>query len=171
MNAPVSAPDDVRTLAALPFYVAARHDRLAHLRRCESDRYAEWSSHDVLEQTRAISLGLQALGVRPGDRVGIVCESRPEWHLTDLAILTSRAITVPVYPTLSASQTRFILNDAGASVVVVSDSFQLAKLREVSATLPGLQTIIVIVPPGSLPDPAAGGPAILKLADVVASGR
>ena len=171
MTAPPSAHADIRTLAALPFYIAARHGRLAHVRRCEGDGFTELSSSDILEQCRAISLGLQALGVRPGDRVGIVCESRPEWHLADLAILTARAITVPVYPTLSASQTRFILNDAGVSVAVVSDGVQLGKLREVAAMLPGLQTVVVVLAPDSMPESAAGGPAVVTMADVLANGR
>jgi len=171
MTAASSASDDVRTIAALPFYVAARHDRPAHVRRCEGDRFVEFSSHGFLDDIRAFSLGLQALGVRAGDRVGIVCESRPEWSLADLAILTARAITVPVYPTLSATQTRFILNDAGASVAIVSDAVQLAKLQGVAATLPGLHTVIVIVAPEPRHESAGGGPAILTMADVVADGR
>ena len=171
MTAPSSTFDDVRTIAALPFHVAARHDRPAHVRRCEGDRFVEFSSHGFLDDIRAFSLGLQALGVRAGDRVGIVCESRPEWSLADLAILTARAITVPVYPTLSATQMRFILNDAGASVVIVSDAVQLAKLQEVAATLPGLHTVMVIVAPEPGHESAGGGPAILTMADVVADGR
>ena len=59
-----------RTLADLPFYVAARFTKTAHLRRCEGDGLVDYSSQDILERTRAISLGLQALGVRPGDHDG-----------------------------------------------------------------------------------------------------
>jgi long-chain acyl-CoA synthetase len=91
--------------------------------------------------------------------------------VADLAILTARAITVPVYPTLSATQTHFILNDAGASVVVVSDAVQLAKLREVAASLPALHTVIVVVAPETLPESEVGGPAILTMAETMADGR
>jgi len=171
MTAPSRASDDVRTLAALPFYVAGRFDRPVHLRRCEGDRFVELSSRDMLEQIRAFSLGLQALGVRAGDRVGLVCESRPEWCLADLAILTARAITVPVYPTLSATQTRFILNDACATVAIVSDAVQLAKLQEAAASLPELHTVIVVVAPEPVHESAGSGPAILTMADVLADGR
>ena len=171
MTAPARAIDDVRTLASLPFYVTGRFDRPAHIRRSVGDRFVELSSRDILEQIRAFSLGLQALGVRAGDRVGIVCESRPEWSLADLAVLTARAITVPVYPTLSATQTRFILDDAGAGVAIVSDTVQLAKLQEVAASLPGLHTVIVIVAPEPVNESAGSGPAILTMADVLADGR
>jgi long-chain acyl-CoA synthetase len=171
MTAPVRALDDVRSLAALPFHVAERFDRAAHVRRCEGDGFVDLSSREVLERVRAFSLGLQALGVRAGDRVGIVCESRPEWHLADLAILTARAITVPVYPTLSVTQARFILDDSGASVVVVSDAVQLAKIREAAATLPTLRTVVVVVAPAALPDAADSMPAVLTMADVMADGR
>ncbi|MCX6543809.1 MAG: long-chain fatty acid--CoA ligase [Acidobacteria bacterium] len=171
MTAPSSAHDDVRTIAALPFHVAARHDRAALIRRCEGDRFVGFSGREFLEHIRAFSLGLQALGVRAGDRVGIVCESRPEWSVADLAILTARAITVPVYPTLSATQTHFILDDAGASVVIVSDAIQLAKLQEAAPSLPRLHTVIVVVAPTPAPEFSGGGPAILTMADVVADGR
>jgi len=171
MTAPSRASDDVRTLAALPFYAAARHNRAVFVRRCQGDQFVDLSSAEFLDQIRAFSLGLQALGVRAGDRVGVVCESRPEWSTSDLAILTARAITVPVYPTLSASQTRFILDDAGASVAVVSDAVQLEKVKEAAATLPALHTIIAVVAPDTDDDPADRGPAILTMADVLADGR
>jgi len=171
MTPPARPADDVRSLAALPFYVAARHNRPAHLCRCEGDHITSLSSVEVLEHVRDLSLGLQALGVSHGDRVGIVCESRPEWHLADLAILSGGAVTVPVYPTLSAEQTAFILEDAGASIVFVSDAAQLEKMRTVAAELAAIRAVIVAVPPPRVPEPIRPGLFILTFADVAASGR
>jgi long-chain acyl-CoA synthetase len=164
------APDtsDVSTLADLPFYVATHFDKPAQLRRCVGNSRHDLSSRGLLERVRAVSLGLQSLGVHTGDRVGIVCESRPEWCVADLAILTARAITVPVYPTLSAAQTKFILEDAGISVVLVSDDVQLAKLREIAASCPALTVIVVVAPVEPIP-PSAGPPLIVRSIDEVAT--
>ena len=166
---PASAP--VATLAELPFYLAERFDRPVLLRRCVADGFQELSTRDFVEQVCALSLGLRRFGVERGDRVALVCESRPEWSIADLAILTSGGVNVPVYPTLSAAQTQFILHDAGAKVVVVSDDIQLAKLLGLAPELPALTTVIVVAPAGPLGSPAAGGPAVHALKDVVAEGR
>jgi len=171
MKAPKSANADVSTLAELPFHVAARFDRSAQLRRCVADGFQEMSTQEFFAQIRAFSLSLQALGVGRGDRVGLVCESRPEWSVTDLAIMTAGAVTVPVYPTLSAAQTEFILLDAGVKVVVVSDDVQLAKLLEIVPGLPAVSTVIPVVPTHPLPDAAPGGPAIRPMADLVREGK
>jgi long-chain acyl-CoA synthetase len=171
MKASQSANADVSTLAELPFHVAAGFDRPAQLRRCVADGFQDFSSHEFFAQIRALSLGLQALGVGRGDRVGLVCESRPEWSVADLAIMTAGAVTVPVYPTLSAAQTEFILVDAGVKVVVVSDDVQLAKLREIASGLPAVTTVIPVVPARPLPDAAPGGPAIRPMADLINEGK
>ena len=84
-------------------------------------------------RVRAVSLGLRALGVERGDRVALLSENRPEWVITDLAILAAGAVAVPVYPTLPAGQVAHILSDSGAKVIVVENAKQAAKVE--SATL------------------------------------
>src|SRR5437868_7421579 len=90
-----SAPDaDVRTLADLPFHVMGRVPRPQAIGRCSGGAIAWQSSKELFERIRDISLGLWSLGVREGDRVAILSESRPEWLICDLAILSGGAITV-----------------------------------------------------------------------------
>ena len=136
----------VRTVADLPFHVAGRFPKSVLLRRCVGDRFEDRSSRELFDEVRDLSLGLEDLGVRAGERVAILAESRPEWTVTDLAILTAGAVTVPVYPTLPASQAGYILADAGARVAVVEDDLQAAKVREERHRLPELETVIVMVP-------------------------
>jgi long-chain acyl-CoA synthetase len=166
---PDTAP--VATLAEVPFYLAERFDRPVLLRRCVADGFEEFSTREFVEQIRALSVELGRLGIATGDRAGLVCESRPEWSIADLAILAAGAITVPVYPTLSAAQTRFILDDAGVKVVVVSDDTQLAKILDLAPALPSLAAVIVVAPSGALPRPSPGGPEVHALREVVAEGR
>lgn len=171
MTVPEQAFTDVRTLADLPQYIAARYNRPALIRRCVGDKYVDVSGAEYQERIRAVSLGLQALGLRRGDRAGIVCESRPEWSIADQAFLTAGAITVPVYPTLSTSQTQFILYDAEASVVVVSDDVQAAKVLEVLPDLPTVRAVVIVAPGPLLESKAGSTVPVMSLADVEASGR
>ena len=124
------------------------------------------SSKELFEQIRDLSLGLASLGVATGDRVAILAESRLEWLQADLAILTAGAVTVPVYPTLSAGQARYILQDCGAKVVIVSTRAQLEKVQEVRHLLTALESIVVIDEAA-----ASAGASVLSLADVAARGH
>ena len=171
MKHPVPDSAPVSTLAELPFYLAERFDRPVLLRRCVADGFDECSTREFVDRTRALSMGLRGFGVEPGDRVGLVCESRPEWSVADLAILTAGAINVPVYPTLSGLQTQFILHDAGVNVVIVSDGTQLEKVLSLAPDLPALKAVVVVAP-GALPvESPAGGPVVRSMKDVVSEGR
>ena len=75
---------------------------------------------EVIERVRRIALGLAQLGVKAGDRIAIISENRPEWSLTDLAILSLRAVNVPIYTTQAVEQIRYILEDSGAKMLFVS---------------------------------------------------
>ncbi len=74
----------------------------------------------VIERIKNIACGLASLGVKAGDRVAIISENRPEWSLTDLAILSLRAVNVPIYTTQAVEQIRYILEDSGAKILCVS---------------------------------------------------
>ena len=140
---------EIRTLADLPFHVAGRFPKPAIVGRCTQEGIDTSSSREFFEQIRDFSLGLSGMGVGPGDRVALVCETRPEWMVADLGALTAGAVTVPVYPTLPAERVRYILADAQASVAVVSDTAQAAKIQETRSQLPALRAVIIIDPPPS----------------------
>src|SRR5262245_18401495 len=67
------------------------------------------SGSDAIAKLKRITLGLSSLGFKPGDRIAIISENRPEWSLVDLAILSLRAVNVPIYTTHAVEQIRFIL--------------------------------------------------------------
>ena len=78
------------------------------------------SARDFGFTVRALSLGLNALGVQPGDRVAILSENRPEWAIADFACLTTGITDVAIYPTLPDSQIEYIIKDSGATASFVS---------------------------------------------------
>ena len=84
------------------------------------DVWQNLSGAEVIEKVKRIALGLSSLGVKAGDRIAIISENRPEWSLTDLAILSLRAVNVPIYTTQAVEQIRYILEDSGAKMLFVS---------------------------------------------------
>jgi long-chain acyl-CoA synthetase len=92
---------------------------------------------------RDAARGLRALGIRPGDRVAILSENRPEWAVADHAILAAGAVAVPIYPTLLPDQVEYILGDSGAAVALVSTPEQAAKIEAVRPRLRALRDTAV----------------------------
>jgi long-chain acyl-CoA synthetase len=82
--------------------------------------WKDLSGTEVIEKIKRIALGLASLGVKAGDRIAIISENRPEWSLTDIAILSLRAVNVPIYTTQAVEQIRYILEDSGARMLFVS---------------------------------------------------
>jgi long-chain acyl-CoA synthetase len=102
------------------------------------------SARDFGYTVRSISLGLNALGIQPGDRVAILSENRPEWAMADYAILCAGAWSVPIYPTLPPQQIAPLVNDCGAKAIFVSTLEQLGKILQIKSQCPSLDHVILI---------------------------
>ena len=88
-----------------------------------SKQDGNWQSVSWAEagkQVSALASGICSLGIKPGDRVGLISESRPEWPIADLAIMAAGGITVPAYITNGVADHRHVLEDSGASAVIIS---------------------------------------------------
>jgi long-chain acyl-CoA synthetase len=102
------------------------------------------SATDFGFTVRALSLGLNGLGIQPGDRVAILSENRPEWTIADYAILCAGAWSVPIYPTLPAGQIAPLLMDCGAKAIFVSSLPQLGKILTIKPQCPSIDHVILI---------------------------
>lgn len=140
-------------------------DRIATRIRV-GDGWATQTFRRLDERRRTLAAHLVALGVEPGDRVAIFSSNRPEWSEVDLACLSVRAVSVPLYATSTPDQARHIMADSGASVVVVAGASEIERLARVWHELPDLRTVVTFdpVPPR---DDAASGPAIVAYADLM----
>src|SRR6266545_4606620 len=157
------------TLTQLFFTTVDRHAGLpAAFRSKVGGAWALVTHRQALERVQAISLGLRELGITPGDKVGIISENRPEWALTDYACLCARTTDVPIYPTLTAKQTEYILRDSEAVAAFVSTGAQLGKILEVKGNLPGLKHVVVFDRDAVAQRPGGG---IMSLEAVEAKGR
>jgi long-chain acyl-CoA synthetase len=92
-------------------------------------RSLSWRAWD--EASREIASGLiDRLGIKPGDRVGLMARSRVEWVLCDLAIVLAGAVSVPIYPTVTGDEARYILADANCRVAFIGDPEQIRRILE-----------------------------------------
>lgn len=106
-----------------------------------------WDPTSALEfdaEVNATAKGLMAMGVNPGDRVGIMSRTRYEWSLLDWAIWAAGAVSVPLYETSSAEQVEWILTDSGTKLLVVENEDLSKKVAEVSGNCPDLEQVLVI---------------------------
>ncbi|HEV2669216.1 MAG TPA: AMP-binding protein, partial [Blastocatellia bacterium] len=104
-----------------------------------------WSNikaETFVERVGHVALGLAALGIRRGDRVALLSENRPEWSISDLAILSLGAVNVPIYTTQAVDQIRYILTDSGARVLFISNGRLYKHARKAIERLGFLEKLI-----------------------------
>ena len=116
---------------------------------------AEWTDvtlSEVGDITSEIGRGLIALGIVQGDRVSILCNTRPEWTYADFAITRAGGVVVPIYPTNSPDECEWVVGNSESVAILCEDASQVAKIVEVRANLPLLKHIIVMNPEGDIAD-------------------
>lgn len=96
------------------------------------------STKQFLDQVMLVSRGLIAYGVNKGDNVALVSNNRYEWNVMDIAIQQIGAIVVPLYPNISESDYKYILNDAGVKLCVVSNHELCHKIQHIKGEVPSL---------------------------------
>ena len=109
-------------------------------------RAAVWmpiSSTEIYSSVVALARTLESWGIRKGDRVAILSENRSEWTITDFAVLSLGAVTVPIYATQTTEQTSYILNDSGARIIAASTKGQLEKILAIQSRTP-VERILVM---------------------------
>jgi len=97
---------------------------------------------EAIERLKRIAVGLSSLGVNAGDRIAIISENRPEWSLADLAILSLRAVNVPIYTTQAVEQIRFILENSGAKMLCISGKKLYKHAEEAIRSVERLEKLI-----------------------------
>lgn len=138
--------DEPVTLADVFKLVARQHKRPDTLNYKRNGEWVSLSSDEVLARAKRIAAGLYTTGVRRGDRVALLSESRAEWTLTDAGCIFCGAIDVPIYPTLTPPQVRYILNDSGASTLVLENRERFNELAGVLKECPQIRNIVIFDP-------------------------
>jgi long-chain acyl-CoA synthetase len=86
----------------------------------ENGKWIKYSTADFVDYANNFSYGLMSLNVGKGDKIGIISNNRPEWNMADMGILQVGAVDVPIYPTISDADLKFIIQDAKLSYMLVS---------------------------------------------------
>ncbi|MFF3460894.1 AMP-dependent synthetase/ligase [Streptomyces sp. NPDC001984] len=124
---PFAPPVKHGSLADLPFDNAEKDPGAVVLsRRTVDGRWEDVTAGRFADEVLAVAEGLIAEGLVPGDRIAIMARTTYEWTLLDFAAWAAGLVTVPIYPTSSVFQTRWILQDSGAVALVTETAGQAA---------------------------------------------
>jgi long-chain acyl-CoA synthetase len=135
---------EVRTLNDIFFRATRENKSPKAFQRKVNGNYQGISAETFEHQAMQTALGLQELGLRPGDRVALVSHNRYEWALGDFGIQLSAGINVPIYPTLLPEQILFIIQNSGSNLVICSDNEMLEKILQIRHQLEDLREIILM---------------------------
>lgn len=122
-----------------------------------------WSELDTM--VREIAGGLLSLGLNKGDAVSLLSATRAEWVHCDLGIQTAGGVVIPIYPSNTAEQAEYIVNNSESKYLIVENKAQLDKMLSVRKKMPGIKTIIMIE------GPADGKEGILSMDGLKKQGR
>ncbi|MFE9772247.1 AMP-dependent synthetase/ligase [Streptomyces sp. NPDC005931] len=142
---PFAKPVRHGSLADLPFENASTvPDDVVLSRRMGDGRWADMTAVQFADEVRAVAKGLIAEGLVPGDRIAVMARTIYEWTLLDFAAWAAGLVTVPVYPTSSVYQARWILHDSGAVALVTETTGQAAALGPELGHLPDLRHVWIV---------------------------
>jgi long-chain acyl-CoA synthetase len=132
------------TVAALPGSAAQRFGDHPAARHSVGGEWRERTYSEVVAAIDEVALGLAALGIEPGDRVGVLADTRLEWTVASYGISAAGGVVVPVYPTNAPGECEWVLGNSGARAVICENAGQVAKVERVRGALPELGHIIAI---------------------------
>jgi long-chain acyl-CoA synthetase len=107
----------------------------------ENGQWVKYSIKQYREIVDNISYGFLALGVQPGDKIAQISSNRAEWNFVDMAISQVGAIHVPIYPTISESDYKYILNHAEVTYVFISGMDLLRKIQHILPEIPHIKGV------------------------------
>ncbi|MBC7361504.1 MAG: long-chain fatty acid--CoA ligase [Candidatus Aminicenantes bacterium] len=107
-------------------------------------QYVPISTAEFEKKVVHLALALNKLGFNKGDKLIILSENRPEWVMTDFAVICQGGLTVPIYTSLTAPQAEYIIEDSDASIVVVSNKEQREKIQSIRENLKKVRHFITL---------------------------
>lgn len=126
-----------RLFDLLPHY-AMHFPREDALNGKSNGSWRHYSTKQYINTVNNISYGLMQLGIKKGDKIASISSGRPEWNFLDMAIMQLGAIHVPIYPTISENDYKFILHNAEVKMVFVSGWDILRKIENILSEIPEL---------------------------------
>lgn len=126
--------------------ISQQPDNPTLLNRKENKVWVPYSTSDFIEHVQQVSYALMRLGIKKGDVAAIISTNRPEWNFVDYGCQQAGIVTAPIFPTISITDLKFILNHCEAKVVFVSDKSLYAKIASIEKDLPHIQYVFSFNP-------------------------
>ena len=136
--------DEFNSIPGIFYHQANDLKDQPYLWKKENDKYVSLSWSQVKEQVESLATYLKDLGILEGDRVLILSENRPEWQITDLAIMSIGAISVPAYTTSTTNDYKYIIEHSGARCAIVSSHELMKKVLPAIEKISHCQNVIKI---------------------------
>jgi long-chain acyl-CoA synthetase len=133
-----------RVIADLPFVAAQAHDDRVAWRHLSDGQWHDVTFTDAAEWVMELASGLVHWGLRPGERVCVLADTRVEWSAVELAVLAAGGIVVPIYPSSAPEECAWIIGDSGAVLVVAENDAQRDKVESIRERVPALRDVIAI---------------------------
>ena len=134
-----------RVFDLLDNYVEKYPNQEVALAGKKNGQWVNYSSASYKEHSDTLSYALIELGIEKGDKVAMILTNRPEWNMLDMAISQVGAITVPVYPTISEDDYRYILHDCDAKMVIIDGLSVMNKVTNILPDAPNVKLVYTMV--------------------------
>jgi len=121
-----------------------KHDEDVFIATKRNGEWVQTGKQEFTEKVRHLALGLYELGVRKGDRVSVHSENSSEWVICDQAILSLGAANVPIYTTQPGEQIKYILENSGSKVHIVSNDELFADTKPLMKSIENIEAVITI---------------------------
>lgn len=133
---------EVKRLFDVLHYQKQNHPQQVALATIKNGDWWKTSTDELINLSNNLSLGLLKLGIQKGDKVAVVTSAnRTEWNICDQAIGQIGAINVPLYPTISTNDYKYILGHSEAKICIVSDAKLYDKVKDLVSEVEGLQAV------------------------------
>ncbi|MGB4122691.1 MAG: AMP-binding protein, partial [Bacteroidales bacterium] len=109
----------------------------------KNGNWIKYSTDDYIRYSNLFSIGLLALGFEKGDKIATVTNNRPEWNFIDMGMLQVGIVHVPLYPTISLDEYKYILTHSDVKAVIISDKQLYAKLEKLIGTIPAITKVYI----------------------------
>ena len=130
--------NDIQRLFDIPQYQLAHYPLEKCLVQKENGKWVGISTQEYINKANMMSEALLKLGIQRGDMIGMISNNRTEWNIVDIAISQIGAINVPIYPTISEQDYKYIFNNAGIKYCFISSKEILTKATNIKHEVPSL---------------------------------
>jgi len=122
-------------------YIQKDYKRFDALSVKRNKKWDHFSTSDYVDNSNLVSYGLLALGLKKGDKIATVSNNRPEWNFMDMGMMQIGVIHVPVYPTISDEEYKFILHHCDAKILIISDKQLYTRIKPISDKISTIESV------------------------------